>query len=167
MIAYGAKSETLVPLSESFSCEQGKLQIRPGSYGKGRRMESALASASKSLEPFEEEKHKILILTTFGQQSWNIATEKDSGLLSATAESLQKNNVKVIIVSVGNGVNFQELGQMIERPHQLFPVSFKDLTQTKAREIVEEIKKTTGNIVIIVKVIVIFQCHSCFCLLLT
>lgn len=160
LIAYGDDCQTLIPLDTDgathFSVQLGNLGTKPELHGKGRRIDLALntaadifksANRSSSGKQFQEEKDQLVILTTAGMQSWNDPLLENPDALSSVAESLQKENVKVILVSVGSGVNFEELVQVIERPYYLFPIlSFNDLKEIKAQEIAEEILKTAGNI---------------------
>ena len=159
LIAYGDDCKTLIPLDSGgathFSVEVGKLEHKPEFHGKGRRIDSALSTAadilksatrSNSWRRYKEEKDQLVILTTAGMQSLNDPGQENLDALSSVAESLQKENVKIIIVSLGSGVNFEELVQVIERPQYLFPLlSFSDLTETKAQEIAKEIVETAGN----------------------
>ncbi len=159
LIAYGDDCQTLIPLDTSgatqFSVQLGNLRTKPEFHGKGRRIDLALntaadvfksANRSSHGKQFQEEKDQLVILTTAGMQSWNDPLLENPDALSSVAESLQKENVKVIVISVGSGVNFEELVQIIERPHYLFPLSsFDDLKDIKAQIIAKEILEKAGN----------------------
>ena len=98
-----------------------------------------------SVKRFDEDREKVLVLLTYGQQAGENVEMETSGVLSSAAKSLQEENVKIIVIAVGDGVCFTELVNLIERPHHLFWfLSISDQKQV-AETIAEEIEKTSGE----------------------
>ena len=123
-----------------------------GLHGKARRIDIALKTAAETFDAANtqrislEDKGKLVVLMTAGIQS-----QKNPDALSSAAELLQKKNAKVVIVTTGSGVHFQELVHIIDRPRDLFPLfAFDNLTEDNAKKIAEEILDTSGNVFICV-----------------
>ena len=155
LIAYGDSAKTFIQPSECFSDKCRELpRTKPFSSSKGRRMDKALTETKEhfssqngagGVKRFDEDREKVLIILTYGQQAGENVEMETSGVLSSAAKSLQEENVKIIVVAVGDGVSFPELMNLIQRPHHLFwLLSISDQKQI-AETIAKEIEKTSGE----------------------
>lgn len=155
LIAYGGSAKTLIQPSECFSDKCAELRrTRLIFSSKGRRMDEALTETKEHfssqngagcVKRFDEDREKVLVLLTYGQQAGENVEMETSGVLSSAAKSLQEENVKIIVIAVGDGVCFTELVNLIERPHHLFWLLSISDQKKVAETIAEEIEKTSGE----------------------
>ena len=136
VVAYGDVAE-IVPLHAA-----GETSLR---RSKGRRIDLALTKAADCFT--SNANVKLMILITAGRQVSDAKSKKGSKeLLSSASEALSSKNAKVILVPVGKGTDFQELGLIVRRPQYLFPLaSFKEMTAEKAMSVASYITETAGG----------------------
>ena len=142
--------EALTETKEHFSSQNGagcvkqRRRIRTGC--ENSRSTQILAQIVRFYgQTKHEDREKVLVLLTYGQQAGENVEMETSGVLSSAAKSLQEENVKIIVIAVGDGVCFTELVNLIERPHHLFWLLSISDQKKVAETIAEEIEKTSGE----------------------
>ena len=148
LVIYGGRAAT-IPL-HSLAHLRELITSQESSESTCRRMDLALTEAANNFSTSPTE-HRVVVLITAGRQvSTAENKEGDHELLTTASELLSSRNIKTIIVSVGLETDFRELGLLVQRPQYFFPLSgFDDMTPDTAQNIVSNIVKTLGEVIII------------------